>query len=225
VLDELSKYHSEWVRIARSFVNDADAEDIVQNVYIKLHRKGIEWDKIKYNDEPNKYFMYMTIKRECLDHVRRLKIHYELPENLAEETHDEYDILQDIQKEIETWSYYEKNLFEIYMYSGLSLRDLAYGSSKDAKRISVTNELHRCAVERGTGISVTSMFHTLKACKKRLNKKFNKNDMTDKPFKFEFYLPGEQVDSFIDLVENYMSYDVAELVRRQHKRQIIKYKK
>ena len=36
---------------------------------------------------------------------------------------------------METWHGYDKKLFEMYMFSGLSYRDLSYGTEKTAKLI------------------------------------------------------------------------------------------
>ena len=181
MLKHLSKYHSDWIRIAFSLVgNKEEAEDIIQDMYIRMHDKGITYDDIRYGkDDVNRYFIYLIIRNMSLDLIRKkhldiVDVEYDHPH--ADEYIDEYKILDDIQKEVDSWDYYDKTLFEVYMYSGLSYRDLAYGSDKDARRLSRDKDIHIESVRNGTGISVSSMFNTIKKCKERLKLKFTGNE-------------------------------------------------
>ena len=51
-----------------------------------------------------------------------------------------------VQKEIDSWHWYDKMLFELYRDSGMSMREM----------------------ETATKISLTSIFNTIKNCKQRL---------------------------------------------------------
>jgi hypothetical protein len=117
----------------------------------------------------------------CLQHIRKKKDYVSL-DSISLKTSEEYidnnEILDDIQKEVDTWGWYEKTLFEVYMYSGLSLRDLAYGSSKQPRQLSRTKYIKLEAIRKGTGISVSSMFHTLKSLKEKIRIKFKNYDRT-----------------------------------------------
>jgi len=72
LLDEVSKYHDDWVRIAESFVDDYGS-DIVQDMYILIHEKGLLYDDVRYEDTINKRFFYNVIKNLCIDYFRRRK--------------------------------------------------------------------------------------------------------------------------------------------------------
>lgn len=170
MLDELSKHHKEWLTIAQSFMTSKeDAEDVVQDVYLKLYEKGVRFEDIRYKTNINKFFMYLAIRNHCIDIIRKKRIFVELNESMIIEYEPEDDLLQEkldlIHEEIKKWDFYDRTLFEIYMYSGLSLRDLSNGSDKELRMISKYKELCPTSVKKGTGISVTSLFHNIKALK------------------------------------------------------------
>lgn len=185
MLEKVSKYHSDWLRIAKSFLNNKeDAEDIVQDLYLTLHRYDIKEDKIRYKDEINRGFIFIVLRNLIKNFVRdrsrqkrdtRLNISLDgLGFTLVDEQITEDDIFERIQEEVDTWSHYDKRLFELYMYSGLSLRELSKGSKKNLdKFINKNFKLHPESIKRGTGISVTSMFHTIKSCKEKIKLKLN----------------------------------------------------
>ena len=154
-----------------------DAEDLVQDMYIRIYDKSLTFEQIKYDDNDiNKYYIYLMIRNMALDKIKKRGIDisdvdYDHP--CHSEYVDEHKILDDIQREIDTWDYYERTLFEVYLYSGLSLRDIAYGSDKTPRLISKDKEIHTSSIKSGTGISVSSIFHTIKKCKERLKDKFD----------------------------------------------------
>ena len=62
------------------------------------------------------------------------------------------------------------------MYSGLSLRDISYGTDKkELRRLCRSRELTELAVKRGTKISVSSLFNTIKDCKLKLKAKLGED--------------------------------------------------
>ena len=191
MLNELSKYHKDWLNIAYNFLNSKqDAEDVVQDMYIKVHRYGIELDKVRYKDGINKYFFYQVIRNMCLDVVKNRYNTIEIENTYAtsEESDKSLEALQilfsRIDEEVQTWKPYERDLFEIYMYSGLSLRDISKGTIKNqgerkevkkAKLVHSNYKLNEKSVERGTSISVNNLFTTIKRCKERLKDKFSED--------------------------------------------------
>jgi len=180
MLKFVSSFHKDWYRIAYSFLgNKEDAEDAVQNVYMLLDRYNVQKDKIMYGDDVNRFFMYRTIKNECLQHIRKHKPTISIDDIVLNDYDEDNDgelaynrILEKIDKEIETWEYYDKNLFEVYMYSGLSFRKMANGTDKVPRLIS-RNKFILANV--GNGISVSSMFTTIKKCRLKLVAKFGED--------------------------------------------------
>lgn len=62
-LDVLAKRDDEWIRMAMSFgLQVNDAREIVQEMYLKLHKYVKDIDKIMYNEtEVNTFYVYTTI--------------------------------------------------------------------------------------------------------------------------------------------------------------------
>ena len=119
--------HNDWVSIVLSFgCNPSVAEDIVQEVYIKLDRlmdKGLD---ASYGDEVNYYYIYKQLRGTYLNLVKQKhKINMQyieemgIPEIELEEADDEkYDVLnlmKNLDKELEQMYWYDRKVFEIIM--------------------------------------------------------------------------------------------------------------
>jgi DNA-directed RNA polymerase specialized sigma24 family protein len=119
--------HNDWISIVLSFgCNPAVAEDIVQEVYIKLDRlldKGLD---ATYGDEVNYYYVYKQLRGTYVNFIKqkdKIKMQYieemGVPEKEIEEAEDEkYDVLQlmkNLDKELEQLYWYDKKVFEIIM--------------------------------------------------------------------------------------------------------------
>ena len=182
MLNELYKYHQDWLNICRKYVGD-EAQDVVQDMYLKLHNKtGFE-----YEDTINKHFVYRVLVNQCLDILRSKKVMINIDDvNLTDEIYDDSidELFDKIDELIHEWDHFDKSVFETYMYSGLSFRDISSGTKKKPKRISKTKEIKDEAAERGSGISVSTLFHTVKKSKEEIRNKLwddyinfkNKND-------------------------------------------------
>jgi len=153
-LKYIAKHHKEWVNIVRSWGEVEYCEDIVQEMYIKLLKYTTK-EKIVKNGNVNKSYVWFTLRsiflsaikeRNKIDKVRigdGVEIEYvcELEESIAYSR-----MLGKIDKELDSWSWYDKHLFKLYSSSDDSIRDIAERSH----------------------ISITSIFHTLKHCKQRI---------------------------------------------------------
>ena len=119
--------HNDWISIVLSFgCNPSVAEDIVQEVYIKLDRlldKGLD---ATYGDEVNYYYVYKQLRGTYLNLKKQKdKINMQyieeigVPEKELEEAEDEkYDVLQlmkNLDQELEQLYWYDKKVFEIIM--------------------------------------------------------------------------------------------------------------
>ena len=176
--DIVSKRHNEYIRIVRSFPENKDnkyIEDIVQDAYIELtelgskkHKENDKRVNNKYKDlsigdrilnedrEVNMVYMWITLKRTSMNHLKqRRKQAYiiKLGEgfDMAEAESDQNEkafitLINKIEQEIRSWHWYDRMLFDTYISNEKSMRKL----SKETK------------------ISLTSVFNTLKNCKKRL---------------------------------------------------------
>lgn len=151
----VSKYHSEWVKIVNSFGEHLYAEDIVQEMYLKVYRYSSQ-EKIVKDEEVNKGFIWFTLRSIYVDYckqknrIEKIRLTDEIQPKDESTDHklelSKSIIERKITEEINSWHWYDTMLFKLYKDSGMSMRDIS------AK----------------TKISLTSIFHTIKHCKQRL---------------------------------------------------------
>ena len=153
-LTYIAKYHNEYLKIVRSWGENDYAEDIVQEMYLRINKYTSE-DKIITNGEVNKAYVWFVLRNVFLSlKTGRKNINtIRMPENLDVESEliDEsklgFEIFsQRLNQEIDSWHWYDAMLFKIYKDSDITIRDLA----------------------DKTKISVSSIFNTLKNCKERV---------------------------------------------------------
>ena len=153
LLNEISKHHNEWLKIVRTFGCEFP-EDVVQDAYLRIYKYG-NADKLIVNGEINKLIMWTILRNVSHDTNKRNRIEFISLEDVwnvqdTSEALDRHQALNKVDKLIEqeslTWHHYDKMLFDLYRKTELSMREIA-----DA-----------------TNIHYTSIFHTLKRCKKRL---------------------------------------------------------
>lgn len=161
----VAKDHKEWVKLVQSFGEDFFAEDIVQESYLRLH-KYCKPENIIHDGQVNKGFMYFVLRNLYLLHIKsekknamvslnELAVLKDEPTNLTKEK--AYSrLLSKIHEEVDSWHWYDKQLFTIYKDTDLSIRDIA----------------------KETTISSSSIFNTLKNCKSKVRTKF-KEDYED----------------------------------------------
>lgn len=158
MLEALAEKHKDWLKMLNSFGCERNlAEDIVQEMYLRLHKYVEDPERIMYGEEVNTYFVYITLRNmyATIQRMRR-KVKFvsieELPEELMYEepnieSLEEFDKLIDtIWGNVEDWHWYDKKLFEIYHNSPMSIRSIA----------------------EETKISARSIFNTLKNGKERI---------------------------------------------------------
>jgi RNA polymerase sigma factor (sigma-70 family) len=151
MLKELFKRHNYWVKLVQKFGEHEYAEDIVQEMYLKLDRyikEGI------FKQTPPTSYVYLTLRSITGDYHRQknkvIKVGIE-DIDLINECNLDSDYaynkivckLDEISKD---WHWFDKMLFKLYRTTGKSIRD-------------ISNE---------TSISVGTVFHCLKRCKQSL---------------------------------------------------------
>jgi DNA-directed RNA polymerase specialized sigma24 family protein len=151
------------------------AEDIVQSMYLRIHRLVTDQKKIMYNDdEVNRFFIYVTLKNMFVDYVKA-KNKYTFFEYLETDDVEEdsisdsefneqeafHDLVDSLSSEIMTWERYDIILSSLYFKTDMSLRDIANGS----------------------GISLMSIYNSIKNYKHILNNKFTED--------YQDYLNGD----------------------------------
>jgi DNA-directed RNA polymerase specialized sigma24 family protein len=154
-LNNVAKHHKYFVKVVEGFGERFYAEDIVQEMYLRLY-KYTTWDKIVKDGEVNKGFIWFVLRNIYVDFCKQksridkvdLNEAIYVNEEAAERTEfvAKNELYLKIEAEIENWHWYDTMLFKLYRDSGKSMREL----------------------EAETKISLTSIFHTIKHCKQRL---------------------------------------------------------
>jgi RNA polymerase sigma factor (sigma-70 family) len=148
----LTNLHKDWVKVVNTFGEYFYADDIVQETYLKILRLN-HIDKI-VTTTINRSMMWLVIRSVYIDHLRLQKHEkvsldaiYSLSYEDSLESQEAINKIDDlIEQETKKWHHYDKMLFDLYRKTELSMREIA----------------------EATGIHYTSIFHTLKRCKKRL---------------------------------------------------------
>ena len=149
-LSIISKHHNEWVKIVKGFGEKVYHEDIVQEMYLRIY-KFKQPEDIIHNNQVNKGYIFLTLRNlyltSCTEKSKVKKVSiddYEQCDKYNDElmflTYDE--ILNNIEKEVEEWNWYDKKMFYIYHNENKSIRTLSkeMGISKD----SIHNTLKKC---------------------------------------------------------------------------------
>jgi len=121
ILEIIYERNDEWVYLVRAFgCNKDTAEDIVQDMYLRMHKILSSGSNIMYNeDEINTYYILKTLKSIYIDRTRKAKravfvdfdqeaYHIEIEDSPNyEKTHDK------IVSELDKLYWFDKKVFEI----------------------------------------------------------------------------------------------------------------
>ena len=140
MLDKIAKHQDLWIKMLINLGCDYDtAQDITQDMYIKIHDKVKDPKRIMYGDEVNRYYVFITLRNLYFDYLKKRKrsIFVPLMENEDVEEVDSVDDednafkvlmqkIDDVKSELED---YDKILFDLYFMKGFSLRKISKGSN------------------------------------------------------------------------------------------------
>jgi len=132
VLEIIHDRHDEWVYLVRAFgCNEDTAEDIVQDMYLKMHKVISSGKNVMYNDtEVNTYYVLKTLKSIFIDKTRKEKqsvnIDYEIEAYhiQVEDTPDYEETHDRIVSELEKLYWFDQKVFEI-VSDGVKISDLS----------------------------------------------------------------------------------------------------
>jgi len=162
VIKILGDKHQDWFYMAKSFgVSDEDANELVQQMYVRICGYVKDVGKIMYNDdEVNTYYVYVTLRNLYLSnfHKGSSKMVYldDLANDISEmystnmklENEKEYfdKVIDKVESLVDDWYWYDKKVFNIHFYGKMSMRKIA----------------------RETKISLSSIFNTLSNGKNKI---------------------------------------------------------
>ena len=182
LLEKVSKQHKKWVKLALKLGAGSYAEDIIQEVYLRLHQYSSLSKVLNKENEVHDGYMYFVIRNTVFTYLAANKKINKIPiENFYEEfdshsiseikskylekltqsdnsDHENafWEICQRMDEELETWEWYDRKIFQIYRDNKKSIRQLA----------------------KETGISWVNIFYTLKRGKDKMRELF-KEDYED----------------------------------------------
>ena len=162
-LNILSKHHKEWLNIVRLFGDNEFAEDVVQDVYLKIDQYNY-YDRIIQDGEPNRALMWILLRnttyranKTASNDLSIEKVMNLSAEELELPKHESLErIYERIEWEIKGWNWYDQKLWKIYKDERKPMRQIA----------------------DETGISLKSIFLTIKSCKEKIRQSVG-DDYTD----------------------------------------------
>jgi RNA polymerase sigma-70 factor (ECF subfamily) len=133
----------------RFVLNQQDAEDLTQEIFLKMWR-----NLKKFKKEKNfKSWLFTIAKNTCFDFLRKkkkisilsLKDYIQLvdPQNLTKEIFEKESLKEKIQKSIEKLSFKTKEVLNLYYTKGLTFREIAEISGESVNTI---KSRHRRAI-------------------------------------------------------------------------------
>jgi len=133
-LEKVAEKHDDWHRIVLSFgCKESIAEDIVQEMYIRIHTyitKGVD---ISYDDDVNHMYIYRTLRSLYIElHRKEKNIIKTNIDNLAEYIDenegltkgDVCNAMQQMDSLLDKTFWYDRTVFEI-ISSGTSIAELS----------------------------------------------------------------------------------------------------
>ena len=136
-LEKIAQKHKDWLRIVKSFGCEGDkCEDIVQEMYIKVHTLISNGTDISYGDEINHFYIYRILRSLFIDLCRKeskiTKVNIEYLEKfIQEEEIKEYKDIEGKMKELDTLLdkvyWYDKKVFDL-ISGGMSIAELSKNS-------------------------------------------------------------------------------------------------
>jgi len=156
VLSIIFRKHNDWIEMVQKFgCTREDAEDIVQEMYIKIKKRVDAGTDVMFDEnEVNYYYVFTTVKNLYLDQKRKEKrfILTEIDENevKTEQNVQFLERYQECNDVLSTFHWYDQQVFEI-INSGTNIRQLS----------------------KKTTISYFSLYNTYNKVKKTIKQKLN----------------------------------------------------
>jgi len=153
----VAENHKKYVSIIKNFGEHFYAEDLVQETYLMLY-KWSSPDKYIKDGKPNDAYIWLCLRNSFLLYQREkrkaTKVSLEdIQELSTNEINIEYfnslekiDTL--VKNEVNSWHWYDAKMYKLYIDNKMPMR----------------------TIESETGISLRSIFETIKICKQRLKK-------------------------------------------------------
>lgn len=134
--------------MAKSFGASQElAEDLVQEMYVRLHRYIDDPQKIMYNEkEVNTFFVYVTLRNmynslmKAMNRFEFVDVSTLEDQLIFEEANEDaevamIDLYENIWENVEDWHWYDQKIFALYHNTDMSIRTLANKTKISARSI------------------------------------------------------------------------------------------
>ncbi len=136
MLAKIFQKHKIWIDIVSSFgCNKDTAEDIVQEMYIRLDKYSAAEKVIKKDGTVNRAYIHFTLRNIFKDLMNERSKHRKVDLDEAKHLGVEYDYIPrskgqmileaKINEETRNWHWFDVKLFKIYRNEGKSMRELS----------------------------------------------------------------------------------------------------
>tara|TARA_R100001460_G_scaffold40487_1_gene75695 strand:- start:5440 stop:5976 length:537 start_codon:yes stop_codon:yes gene_type:complete len=144
-LKKVAELHRDWVRIVVSMGEDVYAEDIVQEMYIRLTKYYRKHLIINEDGKVNKSYIYLVLRAMVCDLHKQKKKMQKISIDKVQQPYVIYDYISKndaelslealINDEMQNWEYFDQELFKLYRNSGLSMRKISAETKISTKTI------------------------------------------------------------------------------------------
>jgi len=156
VLTLLAEYHNKWLANVNALINDENiqAEDIVQDMYLKIHSSKYEViKKAIVNNKPHIGYINKILYNMYLDMQKDESIKTELKDNHTIENKEpeinKFNIEKKIDEIVNSFYWFDRKLFNLYRKEFHTIRSLS----------------------KATKISHVVVHNTISKCKKKIKRK------------------------------------------------------
>jgi DNA-directed RNA polymerase specialized sigma24 family protein len=135
LLEMLSARHNEWLKMVKSFGADYDtANDVVQDMYLKMHKFVESPERIMFeNGEVNTYYVFVTLRNLYIDTTKAVT--HENLQDVSIDTETNLSalealetLMEALETEMETWRWYDREMFKVYHFKNLNIREISEGT-------------------------------------------------------------------------------------------------
>lgn len=171
MLEVLSLYHNKWVSYVIGYGGGDYSEDIVQEMYLRLHRYS-SYNKVVDEGRVNIGYVRWVLNNMTKDfHKAKKKIEKisigEGFEIFDEDRNDEEGyrrFLQRLDEEINSWSEFDRKVFKLSIGTYGTQNVETHGEKVSIRQFS-----------KGSGISNMTIYLTMKRCKDRIKAKLGED--------------------------------------------------